>query len=288
MLALTGLFGVALSHGTGESTRHSVGHEVLVAENAGLLADGPVEASALLLLRAGGGPDDIGDVAGGELEAEGLENRDGVALFEFLFHHVGLDEERVHIDDADAVLHEFNVEGFGEATDGELGGGVDGQVGGADEGGGRGDVDDLGAGGVLEVGQGGVDAVDVAHDVDLEEFLFVLELLAFEFTDDGDTCIVDENVEASVGVLHEVFNGALVVLGVRGVHFALHNVGLVLSPFEVSRTGVGTDEVAFLGESLSDVAADATSGTGNKYGFLRHARLIVSAVNRVTIRYFRW
>ena len=183
-----------------------------MAEGAGLFANGPVETRTLLLLWAGGGPYDVGNVADGELEAEGFEDGDGVALFEFLLHHVGLDEERVHIDDADAILHEFNIEGFGEATDGELGGGVDGQVRSADEGGGGGDVDDLGTGGVLEVGQGGVDAVDVAHNVDVEEALFVFELLGFKFTDDGDAGIIDENVEAAIGVLHEVFNGALVVL----------------------------------------------------------------------------
>ena len=62
----------------------------------------------------------------------------------------------------------------------------------------------------------------------------------------------------------------------------MHNVGIILAPLEMSRAGVGTDKVAFLGESLSDVAADATSGTRNKYGFLCHTLFIGSALQCVT------
>ena len=133
-----------------------------------------------------------------------------------------------------------------------------------------------------------MDAVNAPHDVDVEETLFVLELLFFEFANNGNTRVVNENVEATAGVLHKVFNGAFKILGVRDVHFSLYNIRIVLSPVKVSRAGVGTNKVAFFGESFSNVTADATSSTGNKYGFLSHIFPIVVVLRCVTYSHFRY
>ncbi len=106
--------------------------------------------------------------------------------------------------DADSFVAELGVEAFGEADEGELGGGVGEHVGDGDLASDAGDVDDGGAAAAGErcllahVGEGGPGGVEGGEEVDLHGALEDFEGLGFDGADVDGGGVVDEDVDAAV------------------------------------------------------------------------------------------
>jgi len=154
--------------------------------------------------------DAVGCVLGRDGDAGGVGGEVEPAAFELyvtgevgVVFSSGAHEAGADGGDADAFVAELGVEAFGEADEGELGGGVGKHVGDGDLAADARDVDDGGAAVAREWGlraqvrEGGPGGVEGGEKVDLHGALEDVEGLGFDGADVDDAGVVDEDVDAA-------------------------------------------------------------------------------------------
>jgi len=241
----------------------------------------------------GGGVDFVGGVFSGGGDAWSVGGEVEPAAFELdvadelgVGFAAGAHESGADGGDADSFVAEFGVEAFGEADEGELGGGVRQHVWDSQLAAYGGDIDDAGATGAgdrllgAEVWERGPGGVEGGEEVDLHGALEGCGGLGFDGADLDDASVVDEDVDATetgdgfgdealaLGGLSEVGGDEVEVF--RGEVWVVVDEG-GLGLLELGAGAGGEDELyGLLGEAGGDGEAEAARASGDEdYGVVR-------------------
>ena len=146
-------------------------------------------------------PDRLGDVLGGQVDAQATQRRwlEGLAA-----DHGRAHEGWHEVADADAVTLPLQIKCLGQPAHGELGGRIAGHVRRAIQPGGRAHVDHLGIGGGLEVAEGQVRQLQQAQHIDVEDAHMLVQADLLELAEAQHAGAVEQQAQLALVLAAEI------------------------------------------------------------------------------------